>query len=147
MISLRICPKPRCLRTSNRNGQETESKALEMSSLNKRLADFRLCRQRAVCCANMKLSQIKRPLIKALWLREPNSCNRLARQFANSLVKFLAKLCTKLIGLKSFTRSAPSILGTRVIKAELSLWKLQNFLHQTAGAICWLVVFKLYIQV
>jgi hypothetical protein len=54
----------------------------------------------AVCCNNIKLSCMKRPLMKVLWTGGTNSYSFGARQLANNFVINLAKLWSKLIGLK-----------------------------------------------
>jgi hypothetical protein len=79
----------------------------------------------------MKLSWMKRPLIKALCLGETRSCSHWDNLLDINLVTSLAILCTRLIGQKSFTSSAPS-LGIRVTNVVLSLPNCPNFLHQIA---------------
>jgi len=66
-ISHQIGPKPRFCITSNKKGQDTESNALVISSFRRIRACFCWCRNFVVCCTSMKLSRMKRPLMKALW--------------------------------------------------------------------------------
>jgi hypothetical protein len=53
--------------------------------------------------------------MKALWTGETMLFNLTASRLASTLVTSLAKLCTKLMGLKSFTFSAPSTFGIMVM--------------------------------
>ena len=85
-------PKPILASTSSRKGQETESKAFVMSSLRRILGYFWECKNLTVCCTNMKLSWIKRPLMKAVWLGETITLRRHANLLARIFVTSLAKL-------------------------------------------------------
>ena len=111
IISRQIGPKPRFCNTSSKKGQETVSKALVISSFNKKHAYFCWCRNLVVCWTNMKLSSINWSLIKALWFGETNWSNRPASLFVRSFVKEW----TKLIGLKSLMLAASSFFGRRVM--------------------------------
>lgn len=129
-MSCQRIPNPSFCSTSNRKLQETESKALEMSSLRSIRGCLCWCRNFAVCCTNMKLSWMNLPLIKALWLCDTSPCNWLASLFARIFVMSLAKLCTKLIGLKSLTCVASSLFSRSDIgwieELEISKSKFLN---------------------
>jgi len=81
--------------------------------------------------------------MNALWLGDTISLSLLANLLARIFVINLAKLCTRLIGLKSFTISAPSFFGIMVIYAELRRPKLSNFLPQIAEIAAIISAFKI----
>src|SRR6185312_1309881 len=118
-----IGPKPKLLRTSSRNGHETESNALLMSSLRSTLASFCRCSALAVCWTSIKLPWMHLPFTNALWLEEIRLGNFGAKRFARTLVTILAKLWIKLMGRKSLTSMASGTFGRRVIYAELRRYK------------------------
>ena len=64
--------------------------------------------------------------MKALWLWDTRLGSWPANLFARIFVMSFAKLCTRLIGRKSWTFSAPSFFGRSVIYAELRSSKFLN---------------------
>ena len=118
-ISRQRLPKPKWDMTSRRNGQEIESKAFVMSSLSRRRGSLRLCKNLAIYCTRRKLSWMHLPRTNALWLVETKEFSLGAKRLARILVTSLAKLCTRLIGRKSFTSTASGFFGMRIRNAEL----------------------------
>lgn len=125
--SLQICPKPSFCNTSKRKGQETESKALVMSSL------FCWWSNLAVCCTSMKLSCINLAFMKALCLRETKLCSFQANLFASIFVINLTMLWTRLIGRKFLTSLAPLHLRYDSNKGWVELIKMREF----PAPYCW----------
>ena len=119
MISLQRLPNPKWAKTSRRNGQETESNAFVMSNLRRRRGSLRLCKNLAICCTRRKMSWMHLPRTNALWLVETKEFSIGAKRLARILVTSLAKLCTRLIGRKSFTSIASGFFGMRIRNAEL----------------------------
>jgi hypothetical protein len=101
--------------TSRRKGQDTELKALVISSLSINLGCLCWWRNLVVCWTNMKLSWMKRPLMKPFWFDHTKSLSLNAKRIVISLVISFAKLWTRLMVLKSLTWSAPSLFGIKVI--------------------------------
>jgi len=115
MMSHQITPKPIFLRTSRRNGQDTESKGFMISSLRRIWGCFCWWSNLAICWTSMKLSWMNLFFMKALRLLETIWSRWEASLFARIFVINLAKLCTRLIGPKSLTLLVSSLLGSKVI--------------------------------
>jgi hypothetical protein len=77
---------PICRRISKINDQDMESKARAMSAFN-RIEAFLMCNAFAVVWTSLKLSWIKRPLMKAFWLRCTNSSSPSDNLHARTLDK------------------------------------------------------------
>jgi hypothetical protein len=90
-----IRPKPKCCNMSSKNGQDIESKALEISNFSRMWGSFVWCKDLVSCCASRKLSCILLPLIKTLWLIETILGRWGANRAASTLVTNLAKLWTR----------------------------------------------------
>jgi hypothetical protein len=130
-MSLHILPKPSFSRTSSKKAQETESKAFEISNFKIILGCFCECRNLAVCCTNIKLSWINRPLINALWLEETIPSSRPA----NLLATLCYKLCKTVDETYGSEIYCMDFFGSRVILAELSnLRFLKSLLHTSETA-------------
>jgi hypothetical protein len=97
--SIHLLGKPMFWSTSNKNGQETESKAFAISNFNNTAATFLAFSHLELSCTALKLSWIDLPFMKADWLGDTISCKRGARRLARHLVNSLLKLWIKLMGL------------------------------------------------
>jgi hypothetical protein len=88
-MSRHLEPKPILSRTSRRNGQDTESKALVMSSLSSNLGCFWECKNLVVCWTNIKLSCMNRFLNKSTLIGRDHlikvTCQSVCKNFSHQL--------------------------------------------------------------